>query len=132
LAVEKGLATRAELENEAGGAFPLAQPCPQADLDAPTDLLKPRFAVGDSVRVRNHHPLTHTRCPNYVRGKVGRVVRDDGPCNFDDADAAGAGRRLEPLYSVRFGADELWGSDADLSSAIHVDLFESYLEDNAQ
>jgi len=33
-------------------------------------------------------------------------------------------QRLEPTYSVRFEARELWGDDGD---PVHVDLWESYL-----
>ncbi|MBZ0216833.1 MAG: nitrile hydratase subunit beta, partial [Fimbriimonadaceae bacterium] len=34
----------------------------------------PGFAVGDQVRMRNRHPVHHTRCPRYVRGHVGKIA----------------------------------------------------------
>jgi nitrile hydratase len=63
-----------------------------------------------------------------VRGHRGVIVRYDGPCNFDDVEAHSAGKRLEPLYCVRFDSGELWGDDAEPDAPVHVDLFEDYLE----
>src|SRR5436305_6157868 len=70
LAVEAGLVTRDELEARAEGPFPLSEPAQAGDVEVP----RPhgaRFGIGDRVRVRNMHPPGHTRCPGYVRGKVG-------------------------------------------------------------
>ena len=33
----------------------------------------PVFQVGDRVQAKNHHPLTHTREPGYVRGRKGLI-----------------------------------------------------------
>jgi nitrile hydratase len=129
LLVEKGVVTRAELEEAAGGTFPLSGPLRAARLtDAGPDVTEARFRVGDSVVVRNLHPMGHTRCPGYVRGHRGVVVRYDGPCNFDDVEAHADTKRVEPLYCVAFDSAELWGADADANSTVAVDLFESYLE----
>ena len=124
LLVERGVVTSEEL----GDAFPLAGPVRAPRLPEPgSDVTEPRFTVGDGVRVRNTHPFGHTRCPRYVRGRRGTIVRYDGPCNFDDVEAHSDGKRLEPLYCVRFEASELWG-DASEGGTVNVDLFESYLE----
>ena len=129
LLVEKGVVTRAELEKAAGGTFPLSGPLRAARLtDAGPDVTEARFRVGDRVVVRNLHPMGHTRCPRYVRGHQGVIVRYDGPCNFDDVEAHCDTKRVEPLYCVAFDSAELWGDDADASATVAVDLFESYLE----
>ncbi len=128
LAVEHGLVTRSELEARAGGRFPLSGPVltPMV-VDAGLDVGEPRFGVGDRVRVREWHPPGHTRCPRYVRGKAGTVVRVDGTHSVPDIEAHGTARRCEPTYSVRFDAAELW-RDGQRGASVHVDLWDSYLE----
>ena len=128
LAVEHGLVTRSELEARSGGRFPLSGPV-LAPLvtDAGPDVDEARFGVGDRVRVRECHPAGHTRCPRYVRGKAGVVVRVDGTYSVPDIEAHGAARRHEPTYSVRFDAAELW-RDGQRNVSVHVDLWDSYLE----
>ena len=80
------------------------------------------------VAVRNVHPLGHTRCPRYVRGKRGHVARVDGRFLLPDIDAHGAERRKQYTYNVRFDAHELWSDAANAAAAVYVDLWESYLE----
>jgi nitrile hydratase len=127
--VERGILTHSELEARAGGGFPLARPAPELP---PVRALEPsdgaRFAVGDVVRVRNAHPLGHTRAPRYVRAKLGTIVRVDGRFALPDLAAREGEGRDEWAYGVRFAARELWGDDASDNDAIHVDLWESYLE----
>ena len=86
----------------------------------------PRFGVGDRVRAVNRHPSGHTREPRYVRGRLGVIQSHHGAHVFPDLNAAGdkVGRHL---YGVRFEAGELWGAAA-VRDAVHVDLFEDYLE----
>jgi nitrile hydratase beta subunit len=128
LAVEHGLVTRSELEARAGGRFPLSGPVLAAPVvDAGVGVGTPRFAVGDWVRVREWHPPGHTRCPGYVRGKAGTVVRVDGLYSVPDVEAHGRARRHEPTYSVRFDAAELW-RDGQRGVWVHVDLWDCYLE----
>ncbi len=128
LAVEHGLVTRAELEAQAGGRFPLSGPVLAPPVgDAGPDVGEPRFGVGDRVRVREWHPPGHTRCPGYVRGKAGTVVRVDGTHSVPDIEAHGTARRYEPTYSVRFDAADLWRDD-QRGVLVHVDLWDSYLE----
>jgi nitrile hydratase len=45
-----------------------------------------------------------------------------------DTNAHRQGENPEYVYAVRFSGRELWGGDADPGLAVHVDLFESYLE----
>ena len=128
LAVEHGLVTRSELEARAGGRFPLSGPVLGPTVaDVGPDVDTARFGVGDRVRVREWHPPGHTRCPGYVRGKAGTVVRVDGIHSVPDIEAHGASRRHEPTYSVRFDAADLW-RDGQRGVRVHVDLWDSYLE----
>ena len=128
LAVEHGLVTRSELEARTGGWFPLSGPVLAPPVaDAGPDVDEPRCGPGDRVRVRDWHPPGHTRCPRYVRGKAGVVVRVDGIHSVPDVEAHGAARRHEPTYSVRFDAADLWG-DGQRGVSVHVDLWDSYLE----
>jgi nitrile hydratase subunit beta len=128
LAVEHRLVTLADLEERAGGRFPLSGPVlGPAIVDAAADVREPRFGIGDRVQVREWHPPGHTRCPRYVRGKAGVVVRVDGIHSVPDVEAHSTTRRYEPTYSVRFDAADLW-RDGQRGVAVHVDLWDSYLE----
>jgi nitrile hydratase subunit beta len=87
-----------------------------------------RFAAGDRVRVRIASPTGHTRLPRYVAGRCG-IVHAVGPaCVFPDSNAHARGEDPRHLYNVRFEARELWGDDAEQATALHIDLFEPYLE----
>ena len=88
---------------------------------------EPAFEAGDTVRVRNIHPEGHTRCPGYVRRAEGTVQEVYGKHVLPDARAHGEGESPEPLYSVRFAGEALWGPDAEANTAVSVDLWESYL-----
>ena len=128
MAVEHGLLTREDLEARAGGPFPLSGPVLGPPVTGPgAGAGESRFGTGDQVRVREWHPPGHTRCPRYVRGKTGVVVRLDGSYPVPDVEAHGGGRGPEPTYSVRFDAAQLW-SDGQPGVCVHVDLWESYLE----
>jgi nitrile hydratase beta subunit len=128
--VEAGKVTPQELDAQAGAPIPRSLPERADPIDDPgADVDRPRFRPGDKVRVRNHHPVGHTRCPRYIRGRAGTVVRDDGIYSLPDVEAhAGGKRRNEPTYSVAFDATELWGPEGEAAVTIHVDLWESYLE----
>jgi nitrile hydratase len=85
--------------------------------------------LGDRVRVRVMNPPGHNRAPAYVRGRRGTVVRSVGEGRFpDEAAAIGAKARREAIWTVAFAAVELWGPDSGPHDTVHVDLFETYLE----
>jgi nitrile hydratase len=87
-----------------------------------------RFAVGDPVRAKNIHPVTHTRLPRYVRGHDGVVSAVHGCHVLPDARAHGAGDDPQWLYTVRFTGAELWGPDTDPTLTVSIDAFEPYLD----
>ena len=136
LIVEKDMVSAAELAN--GKATGPSEKFTAPDADAALKILSrggltrmdgnmaPGYAVGDQVRVVNNHPLTHTRAPRYIRGRLGTIDRLHGIHVFADANAQGD-RRGEHLYSVRFEAEELWGTGATGRGAVYIDLWEPYL-----
>jgi nitrile hydratase len=142
--IENGLLTDGELDARiaflgehpgsepprAGGtaSAPAVQPPPSQALPPPA----PRFAVGDAVVTRNVHPTGHTRLPRYARGKRGVIDRSYGPQTFPDTNAHGLGEQPQPLYCVRFEADELWGDSAEPGETVYLDLWDSYLEPAAE
>ncbi|QLH71864.1 nitrile hydratase subunit beta [Rhodopseudomonas palustris] len=87
-----------------------------------------RFGVGDRVRAKDLHPRTHIRLPRYVRGRIGTIELVHGAHVFPDSHAHGGGEQPQWLYTVAFEARELWGDDADPTSRVSVDAWDSYLE----
>jgi nitrile hydratase len=92
------------------------------------DPVPPKFKKGDEVVARSMNPPGHTRVPRYVRGRRGVIDRDHGVFIFPDTHAAGLGRKPQHVYSVRFAARELWGSDGHPRDAVYVDLWDDYLD----
>jgi nitrile hydratase len=91
-----------------------------------SDVTPARFAPGDRVRVHNVDPDHHTRAPRYVRGQHGVVVDSQGDWPLaDDRARELPDPRVEPVYTVRFAAEDLWGCGAHW---VTVDLWQSYLE----
>jgi nitrile hydratase len=58
------------------------------------------------------------------------VIRDNGVYALQDTDANGQrlGNSPQHVYTVRFGARELWGNRASARDSVYVDLWEDYLE----
>ena len=133
--VAAGSLSHAEVDERAasGGAEPVRSDTTdpelvaivRAVLDAPQqpsgELVTGRFAVGDRVTVGRMAPADHHRCPRYVRGVTGEVVRVPGgwPPPGEEGDA-------EATYTVRFAMRDLWGDDAEPGS-LFIDLWERYL-----
>jgi nitrile hydratase len=134
-----GLITQRELETgRRDPAVPVATPPLTADMVMPgiqkgsptarETNAPPRFAAGQTVCARNINPTGHTRLPRYVRGKLGTVECHHGAHVFPDSNARFDGEQPQYLYTVRFGARELWGEQANPVDTVHVDLWEDYLE----
>ncbi len=139
LSVKRGLVTRAEIESsKPAPGSPRATPPLTANAvsswlakgsPASRDVrVAARFKVGQRVRARNIHPPSHTRLPRYTRGKRGTIVRDHGVYVFPDTNAQFLGEKPQHLYSVRFAARELWGTQAAPRDAVYVDMWDDYLE----
>lgn len=124
LCVEKGVVTREELEQRAGGSVPLSLPGAPGRGNAPQ---RQPFQPGDHVRVRLDFVPGHIRLPGYIRGKSGTVVGVSPAYPFPDAHAHGVDAQDEPTYDVRFRSEDLWPQGAE-SALVHVGVFESYLE----
>ena len=86
----------------------------------------PGFKPGDRVRTRLMNPAHHTRLPRYLRGHVGEIVHWHGAHVFPDSNAEGRGEDPRHLYTVRFSAAAIWGTNT--RDTIHADLWEPYLE----
>ena len=86
------------------------------------------FKTGDKVRAKTINPVTHTRLPRYVRGRVGVIERVIGCHVFPDSNAQGGGENPQWLYTVRFDGRELWGKSSDPSVKVSIDAWEPYLE----
>ena len=140
IVLEKGLLTPEELTSgittgtrqEAPGPLPPEAVSTVVHGGAPTNRetgrLTPRFKAGDKVRARNLNPTGHTRQPRYVRGKNGVIAHVHGTFVYPDANAHGKGEQPQPLYSVCFDAQELWGPDVSAIDRRYIDLWEDYLD----
>lgn len=85
------------------------------------------FRVGDAVRVRERHPVGHTRAPRFVRGKAGTVALDHGVFVFPDTNAHGGGPNPQHVYNVVFESRDVWGPTAGDRIKLRVDLWENHL-----
>ena len=87
-----------------------------------------RPAVGDDVRVSAADPDEFRRVPGYLRGQVGVVVAECGerplPAGYGAAEVP---REPEPVLTVRFDAERVFGSTG-AGAHVHADLWPSYLE----
>lgn len=139
LYTEKGVITRDDLDARVEHPRPLSSRTgtppdmgrvlnPAPSTARHTAAAPPRFHAGDHVVAKNIHPRTHTRLPRYVRGKRGVVDRVHGAYVLPDRSALGGPSDLEPVYSVRFDAQELWGAGAAPRDRVYIDLWESYLD----
>ena len=88
----------------------------------------PAFAVGDQVRARRIEHAGHTRLPRYVQGKRGIVGAVYAAYDLPDDTSGGEDAPVQQLYSVRFEGTELWGSSVEPGTALHIDMWEGYLE----
>jgi nitrile hydratase beta subunit len=91
--------------------------------------VQPRFAVGQHVKVRNLHPAGHTRVTAYTRGRVGTVaVVNAQAWVLPDTRAHNTAENVQPVYTVRFAARDLWGPQAEANAWNHIDLSEDHLQ----
>ena len=141
LLVEAGLLAPGELDARAASlgaaadalvaARPAAEPdrpAPQGDQSSRRPLSGCRFAPGDPVRTARHGHSGHTRLPAYARGRRGIVTAVHGGWVYPDDNAHRGGGPAQPLYTVTFTGEELFGAGGDAAAEVRLDLFEPYLE----
>lgn len=87
-----------------------------------------RFGQGDRVRVKRMRPPGHTRCPRYVRGVGGTIERVHGADPLPDRATYGEPAPHEPVYSVAFASQDVWGPSEEPPFTVLLDLWDSYLE----
>jgi nitrile hydratase beta subunit len=135
--IDTAMATPAEIESgkAVGGASAGHHVLTVAEVatwNVPDSSPKPtataHFHTGQRVRGRNMNPVSHTRLPRYVRGKIGTIARDCDVEELQDSDILGLGPKQQHVYSVRFTARELWGEQASPRDCVYVDMWEGYLE----
>lgn len=94
----------------------------------------PRFAFGDTVRTKRIELQApgrpHTRIPGYAQNRVGIVEIVHRPMLLEDTLVATGEVVFEYVYAVRLRAHDVWPDTAQLDTIV-VDLWESYLEDEA-
>jgi hypothetical protein len=88
----------------------------------------PQFQVGDRVKAKVMHPITYTRLPRYVRGKIGTITKVHGVYIFPDTMGQRLDTKPQYVYSVRFSAQELWGPAVSSKDCLYIDLFDDHLE----
>jgi len=139
LIVEHGLATQAEIDAGHSSAPPATLKRTPKAVEVSAMLAKGTlyersgstpalYKIGDRVRARVMNPSGHTRLPRYVRGRIGTIARVHGLHVFPDANSTGKREDSQWLYSAAFSATEVWGPQAKSDDAIHLDLWEPYLE----
>jgi len=82
------------------------------------------FTPGERVRTSRADPSHHTRVPRYVRGAVGTVLETHGNYLLPDDRARGVAGEPQPVYTVRFTAQELFGAG---EHAVTVDVWQTHL-----
>jgi nitrile hydratase len=115
LLLEKGLLTRAELDAR------LAELRAEAGLGD-------EFNAGDRVVVRDIEPVGSAHLPLFVRGKTGIVDRRLPDMALHDAPGAAEEGAGQAVYSVRFAARALWGSDAPPKDSVTFSIWRGYLQ----
>ncbi len=144
LLVARGVVTADELAQAAPAEPADLQPSALRAQDIPASQNKrapysreidraPQFKSGDAVRSVSYSPNVavpggHSRLPRYAMGRVGTIEVCHGAHVLPDSNAHFLGEAPEPLYTVAFRAEELWGSAAKRPhDTIMLDLWESYL-----
>jgi len=92
--------------------------------------VKPRFRIGERVRVMKAYPLGHVRTPYYIRGCSGEIERLCGSFpNPEELAQMRDGLPAIPLYRVRFRQQDVWpdygGSAEDV---VEIEIYQHWLE----
>ncbi len=93
--------------------------------DAEIEVL-PKFAIGQEIITLQDGTETHTRLPQYARGRAGIIHAHHGAHIFPDLSSQGI-EIHQHLYTVVFPSAELWPENKDQRNCVFLDLWESYL-----
>lgn len=85
-----------------------------------------QFGEGDSVLVGSSSYSGHTRVPQYIRGRVGRVVALRGAHGVPDDNVKNI-KTFEPLYTVAFCLGDLFDEHRGSTDEINVEIWERFL-----
>lgn len=89
---------------------------------------KPRFKVGDRVRVKDLPNIFYSRTQMYVRGIVGSIAA----CTYQDLipedEAFNQDGRVEQYYIVRFRQKDLWPEYPFDNDTLQTESPERWLE----
>lgn len=100
------------------------------------------FSAGDRVRIKKLTGTWHTRCYPYIQGAIGTVMQyyglsEENPARLDgryhgpypEVTCQGKQKFYAPVYSVRFRAEECFGSiNIDKRVSINIDVWEPMME----
>lgn len=103
---------------------------PMSEISGASNGIRPRFSVGERVRVRAVYPLGHVRTPFYVRGRTGVIERICGVFgNPEELAQMRSGEPAQPLYRVRFRQQDLWPDyTGPAHDVVEVEIYQHWLE----
>lgn len=84
------------------------------------------FASGDRVMISMNAPRGHTRLPQYIRGRIGRVVAYHGAHGVPEDNVKNV-KTFEPLYAIAFGLGDLFDEHQGSTDQINVEIWERFL-----
>lgn len=96
-----------------------------ARFDGPYDGT-PAFASGDRVIISMNAPRGHTRLPQYIRGRIGRVIAYHGAHGVPEDNVKNI-KTFEPLYTVAFDLGDLFDEHRGSTDQINVEIWERFL-----
>ena len=81
-----------------------------------------------SVRLKDIHPVTHTRLPQYVRGHLGTIELNHGCHVFPDTNSHRKPARIRNGSTPSFRRAGIVGQGCRPDAQLSIDAWESYLE----
>ena len=141
LLIEKGILTREDIDSRreslpSGAQQNESNPDPdlttkvldsfKKDKLKEVEPMKNSFHIGDEVIVKSNNEFGHCRAPAYAQKSIEIIEQTFGTFPLPDAIVRGE-YLAEPVYKVRFSAQELWGDSYPENDSITLDLWESYL-----
>lgn len=91
--------------------------------------MRPRFRVGDTVKVIDIGKRGHVRTPNYIMGKAGSVIQYCGVfLNPEDLSVGKTAGPVVPLYRVMFRQNEIWPNyDGASDDTLAIEIYDHWL-----